>query len=34
MYQSAIDPTLFINGKESDPNEMDGKIHACLRQLE
>lgn len=34
MYQSAIDPTLFINGKESDPNEMDGKIHAHLGQLD
>jgi hypothetical protein len=34
MYQSAIDPTLFINGKESEPDEMDGKIHAHLGQLE
>jgi len=30
MYQSAINPTLFINGKELDPDEMDSEIHACL----
>jgi len=30
MYQSVIDPMLFIDGEESDPDEMDGEIHACL----
>jgi len=34
MYQSAINPTLFVNGEESDPDEMDGEIHACLGRIE
>lgn len=30
MYQSVIDPMVFIDGEELDPNELDGEIHACL----
>ncbi len=30
MYQSVIDPMLFVDGKELEPDEMDSEIHACL----